>query len=95
MLIPTNFDLVTKAKSSSVWTVWLDLYRVAGIDPFVKSGIPDLNGNSGHQVFAVKICCTQTPGARPFVLLQLAPTPINGKAQRLVDWWLDGHREHR
>ena len=47
-------------------------------------GIPDLNGNIGHRVFAVKICCTQTPGARPFVLLQLAPTPINGKAQRLA-----------
>ena len=46
-------------------------------------------------MFAVKICCTQTPGARPFVLLQLAPTPINGKAQRLVAWWLDGHLEHR
>lgn len=47
-------------------------------------GVPDVNGNIGHQVFAVKICCTQTPGARPFVLLQLAPTPINGKAQRLA-----------
>ena len=67
-----------------MWTVWLGLYGVAGIDHFVKSGIPDLNGNIGHQVFAVKICCTQTPGARPFVLLQLAPTPINGKAQRLA-----------
>ena len=67
-----------------MWTVWLGLYGVAGIDPFVKSGIPDLNSNIGHQVFAVKICCTQTPGARPFVLLQLAPTPINGKAQRLA-----------
>ena len=78
-----------------MWTVWLGLDRVAGFDPFVKSGIPDLNGNIGHRVFAVKICCTQTPGARPFVLLQLAPTPINGKAQRLVDWWLGGHLEHR
>ena len=54
------------------------------MSPFVKSGIPDVNGNIGHRVFAVKICCTQTPGARPFVLLQLAPTPINGKAQRLA-----------